>query len=297
MSSIKIKRSKQDAIFDIVNGIFLTAALLIVFYPVYFIVIASISDPIAVQSGKVVLFPNGFTLEGYQKILGFKQIWVGYRNTLFYTIVGTCLNIFLTMLMAYPLSRKTFRAKKYVMIFLMITMYFNGGLIPTYLVVKGLGLINNWMVMIIMGAVGVFNIIITRTFMQSNIPEELYEAAAIDGSSHFQYFFKVVLPLSKSIMAVLGLYYGVGHWNDFFKGLIYLKDANLYPLQLILRGILVQNEVSMDVSELEDAARRQELIELMKYGLIIVSSIPVLIMYPFLQKYFVKGVMIGSVKG
>ncbi|WP_105614611.1 carbohydrate ABC transporter permease [Vallitalea okinawensis] len=297
MKTISIKRSREDIIFDTMNYFLLSLALIVVLYPLYFIIIASISNPVAVQSGKVIFVPVQVTFEGYKKIFEYKDIWIGYRNTLMYTFLGTLINIFLTMLMAYPLSRKKFSGKRVVMIFLIITMYFNGGLIPTYLVVKNLGLLNNWMVMVVVGAINVFNVIITRSFMENTIPEELYEAATIDGSSHFQYFFKVVLPLSKAIMAVLALYYGVAHWNDYFKGLIYLKDNNLYPLQLILRGILVQNDVSDTMMDMEDAERRQALVELMKYGLIIVSSIPVLIIYPFMQKYFIKGVMIGSVKG
>ncbi len=293
-----IKRSKEDLIFDIINYTVLTLALFVVAYPLYFIVIASISDPDAVNNGLVWLLPVGITGEGYERIFQDSRIWLGYKNTFIYTIVGTLINITLTMMIAYPLSRKDFSGKKFLMIFLMITMYFNGGLIPTYLVVKDLHLNNSWWVMVILGAVSVYNVIIARTFLQNNIPEELYEAASIDGCSHFVFFIKMVLPLSKAIIAVLTLYYGIGHWNEFMRALIYLRDEKLYPLQIILRSILVQN-MSQDpmMGDVENAVEMARIGELIKYGVIIVASVPVLLLYPLLQKYFVQGVMIGSVKG
>lgn len=292
------RRTKGDIVFDLINNTLLFLILLSVIYPLYFIVIASFSDPVAVGSGDVLLKPMGITFEGYRRIFKDSSIWMGYKNSLLYAVLGTVLNIVLTMMLSYPLSRKDFSGRKALMLFLMITMYFSGGLIPTYLIVKKLGLVNNWLIMIILGAVSVYNVIITRSFIQGNIPEELYEAASIDGCSHFKYFAKIILPLSKPIIAVLVLYYGVSHWNQFFSAMIYLRNEKLYPLQLILRSILVKNQSQeMMMQEAGNMAEEQLMADLIKYGVIIVASLPVLAIYPFLQKYFVKGVMIGAVKG
>lgn len=294
---MKTKRSRNDMIFDIINYMILGVILLTVLYPLYFIVIASLSEPIYVQAGKVFLFPKGFNLEGYAEIFNNRQVWVGYGNTIFYSVVGVFFSVVLTMLTAYPLSRKDFKGKGIMMGFLMFTMYFNGGLIPTYMLVKKLGLLDTYSIIILLGVINVFNVIIARTFLASTIPEEVYEASVIDGCTHFKYFIMIVMPLSKALIAVLTLYYGIALWNDYFKGLIYLKDPNKYPLQMVLKNIFQQStniDVGMDDAEL---INRQRLQELMKYGLIIVSTGPVLILYPFLQKYFVKGAMIGSVKG
>lgn len=290
--------SKQDVVFNIINYTLLSIILFSVLYPLYFILIASISDPVHVQNGSVIFWPKGLTIDGYKRLFSYEKIWRGYGNTIVYTTLGTCINVLMTMTMAYPLSRKTFFGKKFVIVFMVITMYFNGGIIPTYLIVKKLGLVNNWLVMIIVGAISIFNVIIARTFIQSTIPEELYESAALDGSSHGQFFFKIVLPLSKSLIAVLVLFYAVGHWNDYFKGLLYLSDQSKYPLQLILKDIFI-NETAIipDMSSIEDLEYRRKVVELMKYGLIIVSSVPLLVIYPFVQKYFVKGAMIGAIKG
>lgn len=291
-----IKLSRSDRIFEWINYTILTAVLLAVLYPLYFVVIASFSNPTYVNNGSMVFWPKGWMILGYQKVFQYADVWIGFRNTIFYTVLGTVLNVAVTMGIAYTLSRKSFLGKKALMIFILIPMFFGGGLIPTFLVVKGLGLYNTWLAMIILGAVNVFNVIIARTFLQSSIPEELYEAAQMDGCDHFTYFFKIILPLSSSIIAVLLLYYGVGHWNDFFTPLIYLNDKNLFSLQLVLRGILIQSTIQTDLLDAEDAARKQMMVEQIQYALIIVTSLPILAVYPFLQKYFVKGVMIGSVK-
>lgn len=294
--STKIRRSREDVIYDTIKIIILALAAFVVIYPLYFIIIASISDASAVSSGEVLLFPVGFSLDGYERIFAHTQIWIGYRNTIFYAVAGTFINVLLTIGLAYPLSRKDFGFGKYLMIFLLITMYFNGGLIPRYLVVQKLGLLDTWGVLLLINAVNVFNVIIARTFLRNTIPESLYEAAVLDGCTHFQFLRMVVMPLSKAIIAVLVLYYGVFHWNDFFSGMIYLRDENKQPLQLVLRSILLESQtesLSYDI----DVSEHQDVAELIKYGLIIVSSLPVLMIYPFLQKYFVQGVMIGSVKG
>lgn len=294
---MNIARSKGDILFDWMNYTILSIVLLIVFYPLFFIVIASFSDPTLVNNGSVMFFPKDITFIGYRRVLDYTQVWIGYRNTILYTVGGTLLNVAVTMGFAYTLSRKKFLGKKVMTFYLLIPMFFSGGLIPTYLLIKDLGLLDTWTIMVVINMVNIFNVIIARTFLQASLPEELYEAAQIDGCNHFIYFFKIVLPLSSSIIAVLTLYYGVAHWNDFFNSLIYLSDQNKFSLQLILRGILIASNVDASlVSGQEDIIQRQNEVEQLKYALIVVTSLPVLAVYPFLQKYFVKGVMIGSVK-
>ena len=288
-----------DVVFNIVNTSFLSLILFAIAYPLYFVIIASFSSPDLVNTGQVMLYPKAFTLDGYKRIYEYESIWSGYANTLYYTVAGTLLSIGVTMAIAYPLSKAVFSGKKFIMIFLTITMFFSGGLIPTYLLVQSLGLYNTRTVMIILGSVEVFLVIIARTFISSSIPSDLESAAAIDGCSHFRYFFQFVLPLSKALIAVLALNYGIVRWNDYMRALIYLRDQTKWPLQLFLRLILVQNLVD-ETSMMVDIASEQERLrtaELIKYGIIIVSSAPLLILYPFLQKYFVKGIMIGSLKG
>lgn len=289
---------KNNRLFDIINYLLLGSLAVAILYPLYFVVIASVSDPNLVNSGQVRFWPKEFTLEGYQLIFDRADIWQSYANTILYTICGTVLGTAATMLIAYVLSRKDFGGGRYIMVFLMVTMYFSGGLVPTYLVVSKLNLLNTRWIMMLMGSISVFNIIMARTFLQSSIPQELFEAAVIDGCTDFSFFKRVVLPLSKSILAVLALYYGVAHWNDYFNGLIYITDSHLQPLQLVLRSILIENSITaQDLGSVEDIIRRQELVEILKYGLIIVSTVPMLVVYPFIQKYFNQGVMIGSVKG
>ena len=291
--------TKPDRLFDTANTIFLLLILLSIIYPLYFVLIASFSDPNLVFRGKVWLIPKGLNLDGYAAIIAETRIWSGYANTIFYTVAGSFFNVVLTLSLAYPLSQRNFAWKKALMIFLFIAMYFSGGLIPTYLLIKGLGLLNTRFAIIFVGGVSVFNVIITRTFLQSTIPESLYESAAMEGCGHLRYFFAIILPLSKPILAVLFLFYGVGQWNDYFKGLIYLKDNSMYPLQLHLRDILLKIETAANALSYstEDLIEAVELETLIKYGTIIVSSLPLLILYPFLQKYFTQGMMIGSMKG
>lgn len=297
-----IKSTTEDKIFDIVSICFFCLVLVVVLYPLYFVVIASISDPYKVLAGEVVLVPKGVTLDAYKEIFKNKEIWVGYKNSILYTVVGTILNISLTMLIAFPLSRKYFSGRKVITIILLITMYFSGGMIPTYLLIKSLHLRNTFWVMIFLGAVSAYNVIIARTFLETNIPPELEEAADIDGCSKTGFFFRFVLPLSKSILAVLVLYYAVAHWNEYMRALIYLDDTSRYPLQLVIRSILMETQAkavdtAANSGELMDMYYRIKLAEAMKYGIIIISTLPTLLIYPFIQKHFVKGVMIGSVKG
>lgn len=294
----KIKKSKGDKIYDAINYTFLTILLLIVLYPLYFILIASISDPQLVSVGKVLLIPKKITMLGYQKIFEDGKIWLGYWNTIVYTVLGTIVNVAMTISSGYALSRKTLKGRNFLMGIFTFTMFFGGGLIPTYLLVKQLGLMNSMWAMIIPSAVSVWNIIIARTFFMNSIPDELFDAAFIDGCGEIRFFFKMAIPLSKAIVAVMVLFYAVAHWNSYFDALIYLGNENQHPLQLILRDILIVNDGGKGMAQdIQEVLEKRKAAELVKYGVIVVSSIPVLILYPFLQRYFVEGVMIGSVKG
>ncbi|MGG3468495.1 carbohydrate ABC transporter permease [Neobacillus pocheonensis] len=297
-NSAKKIKSKEDKIFDTINFIFLTLICLAVLYPLYFVVIASISNPDLVYNGSVWLLPKEITFEGYKRIFSDPKIWLGYKNTIIYTVLGTALQVSLTLLAAYALSRKDLYGKSFFMLMILFTMFFSGGLIPTYLVVKDLGMLNTMWAMIIPKAIAVWNLIVARSFFESSVPNELLEAGKIDGCSNTRFFLKIVLPLSKPIIAVMVLFYAVGNWNSYFDALIYLNDESLYPLQLILRNILIQNQLSVQMlSDLDNLAAQQHVGEIIKYGVIIVAAIPLLIVYPFVQKYFVKGVLIGGVKG
>ena len=293
----KIRVSMADRVFDILNYIILTLCLLIVAYPLYFIVIASVSDPTAVYAGKVILWPSRFTLEGYQRILDYESFFTGYRNTVIYTVVGTAINVLITIPGAYALSRKDLVGRNIIMMGVTFTMIFSGGLIPTYLLVISLNLYNTMWALILPVAVSAWNLIVARTFFQETIPDELLEAATLDGAGNTQFFLRVVLPLSKSIIAVMILFYAVNHWNSYFNALIYLKSADKYPLQLVLRNILFENSLGDMVEDASTLALQQRLGDLIKYGIIIASSLPLLILYPFLQRFFIQGVMIGAVKG
>lgn len=281
--------------------LFMVCALifLIIVYPLYFIIIASISDSTLVSTGKVFLIPKEISLFGYKEIFQDSRIWTGYRNTILYTALGTFVNLLFTLPAAYVLSRKEFKARRMIMLLFVVTMFFNGGLIPTYLLMKGLHLTNTMWVFIIPFCVNVFYLIIARTFFETSLPSELYEAAAIDGCSHFKFFALVAIPLSKALLSVIGLYYLVGHWNDFFTALIYIRDNELQPLQIVLRDILLSNQVFASGAGVggDAGGYAQRYADQIKYGVIIVSTLPILVLYPFLQKYFEKGVMIGSIKG
>ncbi|WP_449538879.1 carbohydrate ABC transporter permease [Ferdinandcohnia sp. Marseille-Q9671] len=292
------RKSKEDKVFDLINLFLVAVMVVLVVYPLYFIVIASISDPNMIYEGKVWFLPQGITFEGYERIFSDSLIWTGYKNSIIYTFVGTLVNVCFTLMAAYALSRKDLYGRNIIMLLFLFTMFFSGGLIPTYLVVKDLGLLNTMWALILPKAVAVWNLIVARTYFQMSIPDEMLEAAKIDGCSDVKFFWKIVLPLSKPIVAVMVLFYAVGHWNSYFDALIYLNDEELYPLQLILRNILIQNEASTQmISDLESLAAKQRVSELIKYGVIIVASLPLLVLYPFVQKHFVKGVMIGSIKG
>lgn len=296
-----IKETKSDRIFNVVNVIIMTLVLMIEIYPLLYVLSASISDPDLVNQGKVLLLPKGISFDGYIRVLRDKEIWAGYRNTIFYTLLGTGINLFVTLPAAYSLSRKDFYGRNVFMALFTFTMFFSGGLIPTYFIVTGLGLRDTIWALLLPGAASMYNIIITRTFFQSNIPNEMKEAAEIDGCTNTRLFFTIVLPLSAPIIAVIGLFYGVAHWNSYFSALIYISKRELFPLQLILREILLLNEMSTEMmktgEEIEAFAKQARIADMIKYAVIIVSTAPVLIAYPFLQRYFVQGIMIGAVKG
>ncbi|MCA0755988.1 carbohydrate ABC transporter permease [Paenibacillus sp. N4] len=298
MNSLLARKTKGDVAFDIINYTLLTAGMLLILYPLYFVLIASFSDPNLIYSGEIWLLPKGLTLDGYERIFADSSIWVGYGNSLVYAIAGTAISVTITLMAAYPLSRKDFVGQGAFMWFFMFTMFFGGGLIPTYLLIKDLNMINTIWALVVPGAAGVFNIIIVRTFFQSTIPDEMREAAFIDGCTNTRFFLGMVLPLSKPIIAVMVLYHVVGFWNGFFDAMIYLNEESKFPLQLVLRNILVQNQVNSSMMiDVESYAAKLRVTELIKYGVIIIASLPLLVLYPFLQRYFVKGVMIGSIKG
>ena len=294
-----MKLTLSDRLFHTINYSFLFLVMVLVAYPLIFVVSASFSDGEALLNGKVWLYPVKPSLDGYILVFATREVWIGYRNSLFYAASATVLTLIVTMFTAYVLSIPQFRGRKILMTYLLITIFFNGGLIPTYLLIKALGLVDNPLVMILPGLVSVWNIIITRTFFKSSGILALREAAVIDGADDFNFFFRILFPLSGAIIAVNCLFVAVGSWNSFFNALIYLNNKEFWPLQLVLRNILVLDQP--DVVNTAEAAERmlqaQRRAELMKYSLIIVANLPVLMAYPFVQKHFVKGVMIGSIKG
>lgn len=294
----RIRESADDRLFTIVNTLILLLFTITILYPLIYIVSASFSDSKAVISGRVWLFPVHPTLAGYEAVFKHRLFMSSFLNSLFYTTVGTAINVVFTLMAAYPLARKDFMPRNVIMALFVFTMMFSGGLIPAYLVVKQLGMIDTRWSLIIPGALAVWNVIITRTYFQTTIPDELLEAAQMDGCSDFTFVRKIVIPLSGPIIAVIALFYAVGHWNQYFNALLYLKHQELYPIQLVLRDILVQNEIDASmITDVADQAARDGLRELLKFSLIVVSTLPVLIIYPFIQRHFVKGMMIGSLKG
>ncbi len=292
------KRTAVDWIVDVIIWLLIAFVVVAIVYPLWFVIIASVSNQTLVNNGQVIAWPKGFSWYGYQQIFQDNRIWNGYMNTILYSAVGTALNLLVTLPAAFALSRHEFKGRRLIMLFFTITMFVNGGLIPTYLLYKDLGLLDNWLVFVIPTAVNVYNLIIARSFFETSIPEDLRDAAQIDGLGYFRYFIKIVLPLSSAIVAVIGLYYLVQHWNDFFTGLIYINTYEKQPLQMVLRDILLANSAFAGGSgSTAGAGYGQELADQIKYGVIIASTLPLLVIYPFIQKYFNKGVMIGAIKG
>ncbi|MDR0401035.1 MAG: carbohydrate ABC transporter permease [Treponema sp.] len=295
---LKVRTSPEDRALYLLTNISLVVLLIVIVYPLIYMVSSSFSSGRAVSSGRVVLLPVEPTLDGYRTVFSYKSVMTGYRNTVIYTVVGTTINVMLTLIAAFPLSRKNFQGRNFYMALFVITMFFSGGLIPSYILVTQLKLTNTIWAIVLPGAVSTYNMIITRTFFASTIPQELIEASQIDGCDDFRFFFTILLPLSKAVIAVIGLYYGVAHWNAWFGAMLYLRDPALQPLQLVLRSILIA--VSIDVSQIQDPELLERMVymaDLMKYALIIVATVPIVAMYPFVQRYFIKGVMIGSIKG
>jgi multiple sugar transport system permease protein/putative aldouronate transport system permease protein len=289
--------SGSDKAYYAIVHLILVILTLAVLYPLVFVLSSSFSAPASVLGGKVYLWPVDLSLEGYKAIFRKNDVFIGYGNSAFYAVIGTACNVFVTMLCAYPLSRRDLPYKSIIMFIFIFTMYFNGGMIPTYMLVRDLGLIDTRAVMILVGLMSVYNMIIARTFIATSIPGDLLESARIDGCSDLRYFFYIILPLSKAVMAVIALYYAIGHWNSYFNAFLYLNSKNKYPLQIFLREILIANQLSNMDYDPELMAIKQGLADVLKYALIVVATVPVLAAYPFAQKYFIKGVMIGSLKG
>lgn len=297
MNKHAIQASKGDRIFDKINIVVLAIAFLITAYPLYFVLIASFSDPTFVNAGQVVLWPKGITWLGYERIFSIDAVLVGYKNTILYTATGTAISVTLTLGAGYALSRKSLPFRNFFIAFFTVTMFLNGGTIPMYLLIKELKLLDTMWGVILPGALSVWNLIIARSFFASNITDDLTGAAEIDGCGQIRFFFSIALPLTKALIAILALYYMVGYWNSYFNAVMYLKSASKQPLQLVLREILIMDQNQEMLTDMWDIIERQKTAELVKYGVIIVSTVPLLCVYPFVQKFFIKGVMIGSLKG
>jgi putative aldouronate transport system permease protein len=304
LSLSAVRRSSGDKIYDAIIFVILTLIFLTVAYPLYFIIISSISDPVKVSSGQVIFLPQGITLDGYKKVFETKMVMRGFLNSLWYSVLGVVINLAITLPTAYALSRNDFFGRKLISIFYIITMFIGGGLIPTYMVIRDMHMLDTVWALVIPGAMGVYNMMVARTFFKTNIPSELLDAARIDGCSDTRFFVSIVLPISSAIVAILVLWCGVGHWNSYFNALIYIFSPERQPLQIVLRSILLQNteniqttNVMLTAEAMLERARMEALKEMMKYSLIVVANLPVMMLYPFIQKHFVKGVTVGSLKG
>lgn len=293
----KIRRSGQDRIFDIILYTIAVLILIIALYPMYFIIIASISDPTLVSNGEILFLPKGINFKAYVQLAGYEKLWIGYRNTILYVAAGTLITLFVNIPAAYALSRKDLYGRKLFTYFYLIPMFFTGGLIPTYLLVSSLNLDNTFWVMVFPFSVIPYYIIVARTFFGNSIPEDIWEAAQMDGCGYLGFFFRMVLPLSKAIIAVIALWAAVGQWNSYFNALIYLRDPALQPLQIILRSILISNQTISSMTTGAAAVEAKQMADLIKYAVIVVSSAPIMCLYPFVQKHFNQGVMLGSLKG
>ena len=290
--------TREDKIVTAAVYVTLSLIFLFVAYPLYFVMIASVSDPFLVSTGQVWAFPRDITVEGYERIFTHQEILTGYRNSIMYAVVGTSVNLAITLTAAYALSRSDLVGRNAITFIFAFTMFFSGGIIPLFLLVRSLGLYNTFWAMIFPTALSVWNMIIARTFFQSTIPKELLDSAKVDGCTDFRFFWSIVLPLSSAIIAVLLIFYAVGHWNAFFNALIFLRSRARFPLQLVLRDILIQHQFTDDMMVDDPSAHMSMMIaESMKYGVIIVASVPVMILYPFVQKHYVRGIMIGAIKG
>ncbi|MDO4294254.1 MAG: carbohydrate ABC transporter permease [Eubacteriales bacterium] len=298
---MKKERSKKvkagDRAFDIINTLLLALIFVLILYPMYYVLIASFSDPDLVLTGKITLLPKGFQLDSYKKVFGNAEVMNGYLHTILYTLAGTLINLAVTLTAGYALSRQDLRGKKGLTMFFVFTMFFSGGTVPTYMLVRNLNLLNTFWAMVLPNAMSVWNLILCRNFFEGNIPKELLEVSQIDGCRNDYFFYRIVLPLSKALIAVMVLFYAVGHWNSYMQPLLYLSDRAKYPLQLVLKNILISSQPDASLAGMTDRAELYKQTEMLKYSLVVVSSVPMIVLYPFVQKYFVQGVMVGSVKG
>lgn len=297
LGSIRRQVTRNDLIFNIILYSVSIIILLIVIYPLYFIIIASFSNPTEVANGKVWFFPSQFTLDGYKEIMRHSELWVGYRNTIVYTVLGTLIGLAVNIPAAYALSRRDLVGRKAITFYFIFTMFFNGGLIPTYFTIRDFGLYDTFWVMVLPFSVVVYHIIIARTFFDSSLPQGILDAAQIDGCGNLRFFFQIALPLSKAVLAVIALYTAVSQWNAYFNALVYIRSEGLKPLQLVIRNILITNQAMAGTGDGLAAQEARRLSELMKYAVIIISTVPIMCVYPFVQKYFSQGVMIGAIKG
>lgn len=293
----KVKKSKEDKIFDFILYGIAGILIIVALYPMYFIVIASISNPSLVSNGEILFLPKGINFKAYEQLASYSQLWTGYKNTILYVIVGTIFTLGVNIPAAYALSRKKLYGRKALTIFYLIPMFFTGGLIPTYLAVQQFHLLDTFWVMVLPFSVVTYYIIVGRTFFANSIPEELWEAAQLDGCGYMGFFFRIVLPLSKAVIAVIALWAAVGQWNSYFNALIYLRNPELQPLQIVLRNILISNQTISSMTTGAAAIEAKQMADLIKYAVIVVASAPIMCLYPFVQKYFNQGVMLGSVKG
>lgn len=297
LGSIKRQVTRNDLIFNIVLYTISAFILLIVIYPLYFIIIASFSNPTEVANGKVWFVPSQFTVDGYKEILRHSELWMGYRNTIIYTALGTFFGLAVNIPAAYALSRRDLVGRRAITLYFVFTMFFGGGLIPTYFTIRDFGLYDTVWVMVLPFSVAVYHIIIARTFFETSLPNGILDAAQIDGCGNLRFFFQIALPLSKAVLAVIALYTAVGQWNAYFNALVYIRTEELKPLQLVVRNILITNQSMAGTGDGLAAQEARRLSELMKYAVIIVTTVPIMCIYPFVQKYFSQGVMIGAIKG
>lgn len=292
-----MKMSKGDRVFTIINGVIMVIVCIVVLYPLYYVLLASVTDPVVVNSGKLLLYPEAWYTQGYITTLQYEPLWTGYKNTIIYTLAGTVISLVCTIPAGYALSRQDLVGRRPIMFLFTFTMFFNGGMIPLYLTIRQLNIYNTIWAMVLPVAVSAYNLIVCRSFFDSGVPVELLEAAKIDGCSDFGFFFKIAIPLSKTIIAVMALFYATAMWNQFFNALMYLQDSDKMPLQVVLRDLVLMNQANQMGSSGAEMVTRQKLAEQLKYCVVVVSAFPLLCIYPFLQKYFAKGVTIGAVKG
>ena len=297
IAKTKMRLSTGDKIFNVVNALIMILICIVIVYPIYYVLVASMTDPVIVNSGKPLLYPEKLYLQGYKTTLSYKPLWTAYKNTIIYTVVGTIVSLIATIPAGYTLSRKDLPGRRGLIFVFTFTMFFSGGIIPLYLTIKNLGIYNSVWAMVLPSAVSAYNLIVCRSFFESGIPDELLEAAKVDGCSDFRFFFKIAIPISTTIIAVMCLFYATAMWNQFFNALMYLQDDNKMPLQVVLRNLVLMNQANQMGSSGDSMVTKQKLAEQLKYCIVVVSAAPLLIVYPFLQKYFAKGVTIGAVKG